>query len=337
MFLYKITKLKITCPLKSWRRRKNSLRGFSLMELLLYSGILVITAGLLGGIVYTVSKANLRTQAQNELNAQAMRLEEMFRQNIENAKGVNDVNGSSLSLNKDNSTTTFSLTNNTIYFQQGNDSPLPLNDPSKIKVTSLSFTQRGGIFPVEFHYGWNDSVGWIDFGYPGGNVRVPRGIGDLTGGAYILCDNSWISLNCSFTDSCYDAVYNPSGIDYKVSSDINGYLSGWAWSENYGWISFSSSTDNSSYDYGVTVSTSTGEFNGYAWSENIGWISFNCASGGINQNNICLTDSNYLIKDIRTKASAIQIDITLEYNSSKPDQQITYSYTFVFNLRASNK
>lgn len=58
-------------------------------------------------------------------------------------------------------------------------------------------------------------------------------------------------------------------------------LSGFAWGENTGWISFNSTSDGSAVSYGVNVDISTqgaggiGLFSGYAWSENIGWISFN--------------------------------------------------------------
>ncbi len=51
-------------------------------------------------------------------------------------------------------------------------------------------------------------------------------------------------------------------------------LSGWAWSDNVGWISFSGPL------YSVAVNSGTGEFSGYAWSDNIGWISFNAADVG---------------------------------------------------------
>jgi hypothetical protein len=81
-------------------------------------------------------------------------------------------------------------------------------------------------------------------------------------------------------------------------------VSGWAWSENIGWVSFNSTncdsngnnrTDKTNYsncpagdsvvDYGTRVDLINGVFSGYAWSENIGWISFNsdalinCPSG----------------------------------------------------------
>ena len=53
-------------------------------------------------------------------------------------------------------------------------------------------------------------------------------------------------------------------------------VSGWAWSENIGWISFNCSNDETcgQSDYGVHVQDS-GNIIGYAWSENIGWIDFN--------------------------------------------------------------
>ena len=88
-----------------------------------------------------------------------------------------------------------------------------------------------------------------------------------------------------------------------VRAGASDNVSGWAWSENIGWISFNCTNvpkvcnggatttgsvcsgaadcpgaacvDTCSLsNYGVKVSTSTGLFSGYAWSENIGWISF---------------------------------------------------------------
>ena len=54
-------------------------------------------------------------------------------------------------------------------------------------------------------------------------------------------------------------------------------VSGYAWSENIGLISFNSSNTGASINYGVSVDAETGIFSGYAWSENIGWITFNQA------------------------------------------------------------
>jgi len=323
MFIYKIKIYKI----KNYKRK-----AFTLLELLIYSGILAISAGLIGGIFYTISKANLKTQAENEVNNQMARLEEVFRQKIEAAKGVNTISGSLLELNMGNSTSTFSLgaTDNTVYLQEAGGNQVALNDPTKVKVTSLLFTPTGATgaqISNSYHYAWSGNYGWIDFAYPGGNVRVPIGAGDLNGGAYVLSNSSWVSLNCAYTDSC-------STVDYKVSSDANGNLSGWAWSESFGWISFASTTP---ITYGVTVATSTGEFDGYAWAETIGWISFNCKTGGDNQANICTTNSNYRVQDLRMNTSAIKVDIILQYNSTRPEQTISRSNSFVFNILTPSK
>jgi len=140
-------------------------------------------------------------------------------------------------------------------------------------------------------YAWNSRSGWVNFGYSGGNVFVPEGVGDLSGFAHSN-NIGWISLNCVSTNSC-------ASVNYKVSSDVSGNLSGWAWSERFGWISFNCLSDNScgSSNYKVTVNQTTGDFNGYAWSQNLGWISFNCTTGGGGQTNICST-SNYKVQKI---------------------------------------
>lgn len=77
-------------------------------------------------------------------------------------------------------------------------------------------------------------------------------------------------------------------------------VSGWAWNEKYGWISFNSTDCDADCpgpvgtncvsdgalvgcpaagtlypDYGVAIHRVTGAFSGYAWSSNLGWISFN--------------------------------------------------------------
>ncbi len=79
----------------------------------------------------------------------------------------------------------------------------------------------------------------------------------------------------------------------KVEAGAEHNVSGWAWSENIGWISFNSTNcdpnndgesdgatdcppvETSIANYGVNINPSTGVFSGYAWSENIGWITFN--------------------------------------------------------------
>ncbi len=55
-------------------------------------------------------------------------------------------------------------------------------------------------------------------------------------------------------------------------------LSGYAWSDNIGWISFNCANNNSCVisNYKVEIDDA-GYFKGYAWSDNIGWIGFEAA------------------------------------------------------------
>lgn len=308
------------------------IKGFTLIEILIYSGILVVSVGLVSGIVYTISRANIKTQVNDALNNQFNLFEEIFRQKIQVAKGINSISGSLLSLEMSDANknpTIFTLTDNTLYIQEGAGSEITLNDNNKTKVTFLNFASTGSqITSISntYHYAWNDQIGWMDFAYTGGNLQVPTGEGDLSGLAYVISDSHWISLNCLSTESC-------ATVDYKVSSDADGNLTGWAWSENFGWISFNCFTDNtcSFSDYKVTIDQENGEFDGYAYSENIGWISFNCKTGGVGQSDICST-SDYKVQDLRSRTSAVKVDIALQYNSEKLELSATSTRSFVFNL-----
>jgi hypothetical protein len=59
-----------------------------------------------------------------------------------------------------------------------------------------------------------------------------------------------------------------------VRAQSSTALSGYAWSDTIGWISFS----GASPAYAVSEDTS-GNLTGYAWSDNIGWIKFGGLSG----------------------------------------------------------
>ncbi|MCX6758955.1 MAG: PKD domain-containing protein [Candidatus Nealsonbacteria bacterium] len=61
----------------------------------------------------------------------------------------------------------------------------------------------------------------------------------------------------------------------EVQAGSGDNVSGWAWSENIGWISFNCTNQGTcgTGNYGVNIN-SDGTFSGYAWSEHIGWIHF---------------------------------------------------------------
>jgi hypothetical protein len=62
-----------------------------------------------------------------------------------------------------------------------------------------------------------------------------------------------------------------------VTNDGFGVLSGFAWSENAGWLNFRPTTCAPDATCGVRIDPATGYFFGRAWGENIGWLTF--ASG----------------------------------------------------------
>ena len=76
-----------------------------------------------------------------------------------------------------------------------------------------------------------------------------------------------------------------TGPDEVAFAGSEHNLSGWAWSETIGWISFNS-TEGGGSNYGVTAA-SNGRLSGYAWSENIGWLTFNQGDLGGCPNSPC--------------------------------------------------
>ncbi|HDY72588.1 MAG TPA: PKD domain-containing protein, partial [bacterium] len=90
-----------------------------------------------------------------------------------------------------------------------------------------------------------------------------------------------------------------------VIAGVNDNVSGWAWSENIGWISFNNTSGGGAIDYGVDIDTSTGVFSGYAWSENIGWISFNEADCPASP---CRAELNFSTNEVSGWAKALDID-----------------------------
>ncbi|MGE4554902.1 MAG: type II secretion system protein J [Candidatus Paceibacterota bacterium] len=314
------------------KNKQKNKKGFTLIEILLYSAILIIAGSLISNFVYVSLKANQRVKVETELTNQMNRLEEIFRLKINGALKINSLTADQLDLKMADTSvdpTVFYWSNDTLYLSEKGGSFLPLNDKNKIKVTQFSVTNvmpiEGGSLSSTYHYAWNDQVGWLDFAYSGGNIFVPLSEGDLSGRVRILSDNSWIYLNCLNLGVC-------SNSNFKVERLSNGDLTGWAWSENYGWISFNCLNDNScgASSYKVFIDED-GVFHGWAWSENIGWISFNCEDGGENGGNICST-SDYKVQVSFSELPILKIDLTLTYNSPKPDLAISKSKSFIFQL-----
>lgn len=121
-------------------------------------------------------------------------------------------------------------------------------------------------------HAWNNVVGWIDFGGAG---AVDVSDAQLSGYANSL-QTGPVALDCATTPNGNICAVS----DFKVSNDGSGNLSGWAWNDNIGWISFDNLSVGSSYGYQVKIDGSTGDFSGWAWNDVVGWISFNCVNFG---------------------------------------------------------
>lgn len=164
------------------------------------------------------------------------------------------------------------------------------------------------------HWAWNDVIGWIDF-YGTDSVIVPQADGRIAG--YANAPNiGYVALDCASAPQPPAPSCSGSAGNWGVEVDWNpaqtsGQLSGWAWSDVIGWISFCGKTQvppggdptkastwhsglskwqcPQTPDYGVTitVTSSIGEFSGWAWNDVVGWISFNCNNSGIG--NTCVS------------------------------------------------
>ena len=119
-------------------------------------------------------------------------------------------------------------------------------------------------------WAWNDLAGWIDF-YANDTGANVVGTEVKRWGIFDNDNNTYIALNC---DSLPPGATNDCTPTFAVENNGSGVLSGYAWSDEYGWISF---YDDLPYAYGVQIDAN-GDFQGFAWNDVIGWISFNCAN-----------------------------------------------------------
>ncbi|MBI2623601.1 MAG: hypothetical protein HYW65_03440 [Candidatus Liptonbacteria bacterium] len=159
-----------------------------------------------------------------------------------------------------------------------------------VAATDINSTNR---------YAWNDLIGWLDF-YAENTVKVNSQ--NLRG--YATSTVGDVSLDCHTTRSGNICAQS----DYQILNDGIGNLNGFAWNDQYGWISFcgtqnaQAATTNcplTSSTYEVLIDANDGLFSGYAWNDTAGWISFNCTN-----NNGC-GESDYKVQTSWVATSAI--------------------------------
>ncbi|MAF79639.1 hypothetical protein CL629_01015 [bacterium] len=137
---------------------------------------------------------------------------------------------------------------------------------------------------------WSDISGYWDF-YISNTVTV---FGSKIEG-YAESAIGDISLDCATTRNgniCTSSNYGicngpgPHNIDGTCTNgNASGILSGYAWNDAIGWVSFNCNQTNHggpdvciSNPYGVTINGVSGDFEGFAWNDIEGWIGFHGSS-----------------------------------------------------------
>lgn len=133
-----------------------------------------------------------------------------------------------------------------------------LPDPIARSAFSGCGDKKVGEIAPGYSHAWGENVGWVNFRPEGAKLEIG---GNILAGWIEIKTLGWVYLGDGKPSNGYQ-YSNASASDYGVNNK-EGNLSGYAWSENVGWISF----------HGVTI-YKEGNFSGYAWSENVGRLKF---------------------------------------------------------------
>lgn len=136
----------------------------------------------------------------------------------------------------------------------------------------FNLVKAASTFSSTNRWAWNDVIGWIDFYFDDTNVTSSN----LEG--YASSSVGYIGLDCATSPN--GNICSGGGGNWKVTN-TSGELSGYAWNDNIGWISFNcdntSTCATSQYQVNIDVNS---DFDGYAWNDIVGWVSFNCSNTG---------------------------------------------------------
>ena len=204
-------------------------KGFSAIELIVYMALLVAIGAVIGSLVYVGTTSYQRTQINTTLTQDLRSLEGIIRQKVANAIGVDSIATSSISLIMSDSAknpTRIYLSGDSLWLQEGNDSPQLLTASSVLSVATSSTPIFSRVSPSFFaihdfnNWAWNAAasssggggsggLGWIDFspglGKPYVSLTSPDQFGELRGLAYVVSHSNglsgdqadgWVILSC---------------------------------------------------------------------------------------------------------------------------------------------
>ncbi|GEM_PF-3492330 len=116
-------------------------RGFSLAEILIYTGIVAVVGTLFGGVLLNVTKVQNRQSSSGEVNTQLQFVLQNINRYIKNSSNIdidNNVSTSTLVLRMQDQTkdpTLIYTQNQKVYIQEGTDSPTPLTTDAVLADT----------------------------------------------------------------------------------------------------------------------------------------------------------------------------------------------------------
>jgi len=142
-----------------------------------------------------------------------------------------------------------------------------------------------------YFYAWNDTTGYWDFYNTqsviisgtkvAGYASSTGNFGDLSLDCFTTRNGNICSVSNYGVCNGKSATHNSDGT--CSGADATGKLSGFAWNDNIGWVSFCGGLNlpgcPGNISYGVEID-SNGFLTGYAWNDIVGWISFNCSNNG---------------------------------------------------------
>jgi type II secretory pathway pseudopilin PulG len=236
-------------PIKKPEVGSQKLRGFTLIEILLYLGLFLLIIGTLYPILTTTLTNYLSLKGQIDLSAEVRNIFLRMQREVIKSKAIDILTDWEVLFEQKNETIAFFLTQ-PIYLDQKTSKLKGF--ANNLSVGSISFS--GDNYSVNFissstcwissntstnsiysfsGYAWSPNIGWIKFRNDSGEA-ISYGVcegnnKELRGWAYndIV---GWISFNCLDTGVCASS-------NYKVIEN-NNYLYGYAWNDNLGWIIF---------------------------------------------------------------------------------------------------
>lgn len=125
----------------------NMNKGFTLIELILYTAILSIVLSAFSLFAWDTINNGAKNNTEAEVFSQARFISERIKYEIRNASGINSVSANSISLSNFNSSlnpTVISLTSGNVQIKQGSSSTTSLNSPD-MTISSLVFTNNSSV------------------------------------------------------------------------------------------------------------------------------------------------------------------------------------------------